>query len=45
MHGPQLQADVITTRTKSRLLLALVNQLAPLLDQIKQYDLSSAAFL
>jgi transposase len=38
LHQPQLQADAITTRTKSRLLLALVSQLAPLLDQIKQYD-------
>ncbi|MGO8950542.1 MAG: transposase [Ktedonobacterales bacterium] len=28
----------ITTRTKSRLVLALASQLAPLLDQIKQYD-------
>jgi transposase len=38
VHQPQLEADPITTRTKSRLLLALVSQLAPLLDQIKQYD-------
>jgi transposase len=38
VHQPQLEADPITTRTKSRLLLALVRQLAPLLDQIKQYD-------
>jgi transposase len=38
LRQPQLQADVITTRTKSRLLLALVSQLAPLLEQIKQYD-------
>jgi transposase len=38
LHEPQLQADAITTRTKSRLLLALVSQLAPLLEQIKQYD-------
>jgi transposase len=38
LHQPQLQADAITTRTKSRLLLALVSQLAPLLEQIKQYD-------
>ncbi len=38
LHRPQLQADAITTRTKSRLLLALVSQLAPLLEQIKQYD-------
>jgi transposase len=38
LHQPQLQADAITTRTKSRLLLALVSQLGPLLKQIKQYD-------
>jgi transposase len=37
LHRPQLHADAITTRTKSRLLLALVSQLAPLLEQIKQY--------
>jgi transposase len=39
LHQPQLQADAITTRTKSRLMLALVSQLAPLLEQIKQYDM------
>jgi hypothetical protein len=38
LHRPQLRADAITTRTKARLLLAPVSQLAPLLDQIKQYD-------
>lgn len=38
LHQPQLQADAITTRTKSRLMLALVSQLAPLLAQIAQYD-------
>jgi transposase len=38
LHQPQLQADAITTRTKSRLMLALVSQLGPLLDQIKLYD-------
>ena len=38
LHQPQLQADAITTRTKSRLMLALVSQLAPLLAQITQYD-------
>jgi transposase len=38
LHRPQLQADAITTRTKSRLLLALVSQLAPLLEQIRRYD-------
>jgi transposase len=38
LHEPQLHADAITSRTKSRLLLALVSQLTPLLEQIKQYD-------
>ncbi len=38
LHRPQLHADAITTRTKSRLMLALVSQLAPLLEQIKHYD-------
>jgi hypothetical protein len=38
LHSPQLQADAVTTRTKARLLLALVSQLVPLLEQIKQYD-------
>jgi hypothetical protein len=36
-HQPPVEADPLTTRTKSRLLLALVSPLAPLLDQIKQY--------
>jgi transposase len=35
---PQLQADAVTIRTKSRLMLALVRQLLPLLEQIAQYD-------
>ena len=34
----QLQADAVTTRTKSRLMLALVSQLLPLIEQIAQYD-------
>lgn len=38
LHQPQLVADPITTRTKSRLMLALVAQLLPLLDQIAAYD-------
>jgi transposase len=38
LHRPHLGADAITTRTKSRLMLALVSQLVPLLEQIKQYD-------
>jgi len=38
MHQPHLQADAVTTRTKSRLMLVLVNQLLPLIEQIAQYD-------
>src|SRR5260370_6784112 len=35
---PQLRADEVTIRTKSRLMLALVTQLLPLLEQIAAYD-------
>jgi transposase len=38
LHQPQLVADPITTRTKARLMLALVSQLLPLLEQIAAYD-------
>jgi transposase len=38
LHRPQLRADAITTRTKARLMLALVGQLEPLLGQIAAYD-------
>jgi hypothetical protein len=38
VHQPQLQADPVTTRTKSRLMLVLVGQLALLVEQIKAYD-------
>jgi transposase len=38
VHQPQLVADAVTTRTKSRLLLALVAQLLPLLEQIAAYE-------
>ncbi|MGZ3629594.1 MAG: IS110 family RNA-guided transposase [Ktedonobacteraceae bacterium] len=38
LHQPHLTANAITTRTKSRLLLALVSQLVPLLEQIAAYD-------
>jgi transposase len=38
VHRPQLTADPITTRPKSRLMLALVSQLLPLLDQIAAYE-------
>jgi transposase len=38
LRQPQLQADPVTTRTKSRLMLVLVEQLALLVAQIKAYD-------
>ena len=38
VHQPHLQADAVTTRTKSRLMGALVSQLLPLIEQIAQYD-------
>jgi transposase len=38
LHQPHLSASVVTTRTKSRLMLALVAQLLPLLEQITEYD-------
>jgi transposase len=38
LQRPQLQADAVTIRAKSRLMLALVRQLLPLLEQIAQYD-------
>ena len=38
LQQPQLQADAVTIRTKSRLMLALVRQLLPLMEQIAQYD-------
>ena len=38
VHQPQLVADAVTTRTKSRLLLALVAQMLPLLEQIAAYE-------
>ncbi len=38
VRAPQLQADAITIKTKTRLMLALVAQLLPLLEQIKAYD-------
>src|SRR5579863_42401 len=46
LHQPQLAADNVTVRTKSRLMLALVAQLLPLLEQIAAYDKEiSALFL
>lgn len=38
LHEPHLQADQVTTRTKARLTLALVEQLLPLVKQIAEYD-------
>lgn len=38
LQQPALQANEVTTRTKSRLMLALVDQLEPLLKQIAEYD-------
>jgi len=38
LQQPQLQADAITTRTKARLMLALIAQLSPLIEQIAAYD-------
>src|SRR5439155_9238834 len=38
VHQPHLQADAVTTRAKARLMLVLVSQLLPLLEQIAQYD-------
>src|SRR5207244_2031689 len=38
VRHPQLRADEVTIRTKSRLMLALVSQLLPLLEQIGAYD-------
>jgi transposase len=38
LHHPQLQADIITTRTKSRLMLAVVQQLTTVMDSISAYD-------
>jgi transposase len=38
LHQPQLVADAITTSTKARLMLVLVGQLLPLVEQIAAYD-------
>jgi transposase len=38
LHQPQLEASPVTIRTKSRLMLALVAQLLPLIEQIAAYD-------
>ena len=38
VHTAQLRADALTTRTKSRLLLAVLQQLAPVIAAIATYD-------
>jgi transposase len=38
LHQPQLTANAMTTRTKSRLMVVLVAQLLPLVEQIAAYD-------
>ena len=38
LRQPQLRADEVTIKTKSRLMLALVAQLVPLLEQIAAYE-------
>lgn len=38
LHQPSLQATTITTRTKSRLALALIAHLLPLVEQIADYE-------
>jgi transposase len=38
LHQPHLQADAVITRTTSRLMLVLVSQLVPLIEQIAQYE-------
>jgi len=38
LHQPHLQADAVMTRTKARLMLVLVSQLLPLIEQLAQYD-------
>jgi transposase len=43
LHQPQLEADAVTTRAKSPLMLALVSQRVPLVQQIAQYDKDIAA--
>jgi transposase len=38
LHQPSLQANAVTIRTKSRLVLALVAQLLPRVEQLADYD-------
>jgi transposase len=38
LHQPRLRTNAVTVRTKSRLALALIAQLLPLVEQIAAYD-------
>ena len=38
LHQPHLEADAVTTRTKARLMLVLVRQLLPLVEEVAAYD-------
>lgn len=38
LHQPHLTADAVTARTKARLMLALVRQLLPVIEEIAAYD-------
>ena len=38
LQQPFLHADEVTTRTKSRLMLALIRQLEPVMEEIASYD-------
>lgn len=38
LHQPSLRADAVTTRTQSRLAVALIVELLPLIEQIAAYD-------
>ena len=38
LQQPHLQADAVTTRAKARLMLALVRQLLPLVEEVAAYD-------
>jgi transposase len=44
LQQPQLTADAITTRTKARLMLALLAQLEPVMHQIAAYDVEIERF-
>ncbi len=38
LHQPHLTADEVTNRTKSRLLVALIRQLQPVIEEVAAYD-------